>query len=890
MEIISVRILEGPNIYSFNPVLKVRLNIGSYEDIPSSQIDGFNDRLTELLPGLKEHQCSRGRPGGFVERLHDGTYLAHIFEHVLIELQCAVGYRIGFGKARGAGTAGIYDVVAGFRNAEAAVAAAYAAETLLKAVLNSQAFDVGKALAHIRQAGSNYELGPSTGAICQVAIRRGIPVRRIGHDNLLVLGYGRRQRRIWATTSGLTSSIASDISCDKQLTKYILAQGGLTVPNGVIVQSVDEAIAALKAIGIPAVYKPLNGNQGKGVTIGVQTPTEAERAFAIATEYDSRVLVEEMVAGRQYRLCVVNGKMVAASDRIPAYVMGDGVHSVAELVDIANRDPQRGDGHEKPLTKIKIDAVAITVLAKQQTNPITVPAAGKVIYLRENANLSTGGTAVDVTDIVHPDNKWIAERAARLIGLDIAGIDIVSPDISRPIKPGFGAIIEVNTAPGIRMHHYPSAGKPRDVAAHIVDYLFPNGEDGRIPVIAITGTNGKTTVTRMISHIWQQAGYCVGMTTTSGIYINGQCVRKGDTTGPTSAQTILTDPQVEVAVLETARGGIVRGGLAFDRCDVGIITNITEDHLGQDGIEDLDDLAYIKSLVIETVHPGGIVLLNADDPYVNALASRARGEIVYISTEPDNIIIRRHLGIGGQAFFVSSGIIYAASGGEARALIKVRDIPIAFGGIAQHNVQNSLMAAAACCCMNVPLTSIRRGLATFEQNPGRLHMVPVNDFRVCIDYGHNPAGYQALINTIHRMDAARRIGVIAAPGDRRDDVIASIGRIAGRGFDTIVIKEDGDLRGRKPGETADLLRQGVISTGFDPLKILVVLSEADAVRTALRLAKPDDLVVIFYEDYDTVIQAVELFKSGSQETIDEAVGGAVAEERPQFVVAGAKLL
>lgn len=888
MEIISARILEGPNIYSFNPVLKVKLDIGVYEDIPSCRIEGFTDRLTELLPGLKEHQCSRGRPGGFVERLQDGTYLAHIFEHVLIELQCSAGYRVGFGKARGSGTAGIYDVVTGFRSAQAALAAASAAEHLLQAALDGQAYDVHAALADIRQAGEVSELGPSTGAIYQAAVRRGIPVRRIGSDNLLVLGYGRQQRRIWATTTGLTSSIASDVSCDKELTKHILAQGGLTVPNGMIAKTLEEAVAALHTIGVPAVYKPLNGNQGKGVTIGVQTAIEAERAFAIATEYDSRVLVEEMIAGRQYRLCVVDGKMVAASDRIPAYVMGDGAHTVAELVEIINLDPQRGEGHEKPLTKIKIDAVAITVLAKQRLTPASVPAAGEVIYLRENANLSTGGTAVDVTDIVHPDNKKIAERAAKLVGLDIAGIDIVSPDISRPLVPGFGAIIEVNAAPGIRMHHYPSAGKPRNVAAHIVDYLFPESKNGRIPVISITGTNGKTTVTRMISHIWQQAGYCVGMTTTSGIYINGHCVRKGDTTGPTSAQTILTDPEVEVAVLETARGGIVRGGLAFDRCDVGIITNITEDHLGQDGIEDLDDLAYIKSLIVETVRPGGVALLNADDPYVNTLAPRARGEVVYVSAEPDNIIIRRHLGIGGRAFFVKNDIIYAACGGEARALIKVKDIPISFGGIAQHNVQNSLMAAAACCCQNVPLASIRQGLATFEQNPGRLNMLPVSNFRVCIDYGHNPAGYQALINTIHRMAAARRIGVIAAPGDRRDDVIANIGRIAGRGFDLIVIKEDDDRRGRKSGETAELLRQGVLSTGFDPQNILIVLPESSAVMAALRLAKSDDLVVIFYEDYDTVLQTVEIFRSRCLDQTEEEPDS--EEELPRFVVAGAKLL
>ena len=438
------------------------------------------------------------------------------------------------------------------------------------------------------------------------------------------------------------------------------------------------------------------------------------------------------------------------------------------------------------------------------------------------------------------------------------------------------------------MHHHPSAGKPRDVAAHIIDYMFPQGENGRIPIIAITGTNGKTTVTRMIGHIWQQAGRCVGMTTTSGIYINGNCVRKGDTTGPTSAQTILTDPEVEVAVLETARGGIVRGGLAFDRCDVGIVTNITEDHLGQDGIEDLDGMADIKSLVVEAVSPEGVVLLNADDPYVNIMASRACAEVVYVSTEPDNILVRRHLGIGGRAFFVKSGMIYAAKGGEARALIKVGDIPISLGGIAQHNIQNALMAAAACCSMKVPLSCIRRGLSTFEQNPGRLHIMAVQDFRVCIDYGHNPAGYQALINTIHKMGAARLIGVIAAPGDRRDDVIVNIGKIAGNGFDYIVIKEDEDRRGRQPGETAELLRQGVLSTGFDPQNIMVMLPEDRAVEESLRLAGRGDLVVVFYEDYETVLGAIETYCTCASELYEEQLGEAADMSR--FVVAGAKLI
>jgi cyanophycin synthetase len=886
VQILLIRILEGPNVYSYHPVLRVTLDTGIYENIASSEMDGFTDRLLSYLPGLGEHGCSRGQPGGFVERLREGTYLAHIFEHVLLELQCMAGYRVSFGKARETGQPGIYDVVTGFRNVEAAYAAAYTAEELLKAVIGNCPFPVSDRIRRIRQAGDEYELGPSTAAVLRAAVRRGIPARRSGKDNLLILGQGCLQRRVWATTTSLTSAVASDIACNKQLTKNILAQGGLPVPSGVVVTDARAAVQAIAAVGKPAVLKPLNGNQGKGVTIGVKTAAEAERAFAIASEYDSSVLVEEFIEGRQYRLCVVNGVMVAAAERIPAYVLGDGIHTVAELVDRVNADPQRGEGHEKPLTQIKIDAVAMLVLAKRRMTPQSVPPDGTVVYLRENANLSTGGTAVDVTDMIHPGNRFLAEQAARLIGLDIAGIDVVCPDISEPIQAGFGAIIEVNAAPGIRMHHYPSAGKARDVAAHIVDYLFPDESDGRIPTIAVTGTNGKTTVTRMIGHIWQQAGYRVGMTTTDGIYIDGRCIRKGDTTGPTSAQTVLSNPEVEVAVLETARGGIVRGGLAFDRCDVGIVTNITEDHLGQDGIEDLEDLAYIKSLVVETVRPGGVALLNADDPYVTALAARVRGEIVYFSTELDNVVIRRHLGIGGRAFFVKNNFIYAAHGNQAKALIRVSDVPISLGGIAHHNIQNAVIAAAACSSLRVPLSSIRRGLASFERNPGRLSLLNVKDFRVCVDYGHNPAGYQAMINTVRRMGASRLIGVIAAPGDRREDVIINIGRIAGSGFDMIYIKEDQDLRGRKPGETAALLRQGVLENGFDSEKILTVLPEGEAVTAALSIAKRDDLVVIFYEDYETVSEAIGKFQENHRDGLPVKKAAEEFQDLSRVIVAG----
>lgn len=887
MQIVSVRVLEGPNIYSYRPVIRIKLDLGRYDNVPSSSLPGFTDRLTTLLPGLNEHYCSRGYQGGFVERLHEGTYLAHIFEHTALELQRMSGSDVSFGKARSTSVPGLYDVIIGFHNKQAGIKAVYMTEKILVDVLSGQATDVEKCVKTIRQAGEEFELGPSTAAIYRAAKVRGIPVRRINDENLLVLGYGFKQQRVWATTTGRTGALATDLACDKNLTKHILAEGCIPTPYGTVANSLPETLDAFAAAGGPVVVKPLAGNQGKGVSIGLTSAAEVERAYSLARQFDEKVIIEEYIAGRQYRFCVVNGKMVAAAERIPAHVIGDGKHTIDELVGLVNKDPSRGEGHEKPLTKITIDGISVTVLAKQGFTPQSIPAAEQVVYVRENANLSTGGTAVDVTDTVHPDNIHMVERAARLIGLDIAGIDVVTQDITKPIAEDTGAVIEVNAAPGIRMHHYPSAGQPRDVAGAMVDALFPEGENGRIPIIAITGTNGKTTVTRLISHIWHAAGYKVGMTSTDGIYIDGRCIQAGDTTGPASACTVLADPTVEVAVLETARGGIMRAGLAFDQCDIGIVTNITEDHLGQDGLEDLEGLAYVKSLVVEIVRPDGYSLINADDPYVAAMVNRSGGEIVYFSTEPDNIVIRRHLGIGGKAFFVKENTIYAAQGKTAKPICSVTDIPITFGGIAVHNLQNAVIAAAACYCKGVPLSFIKQGLATFAENPGRLTLMPIGDYRVCIDYGHNPAGYQALINTVRKMGAKRLVGVIAAPGDRRDDVIINVGRIAGYGFDSLYIKEDSDLRGRKRGEVAELLRQGVIDAGMAADNIATILAEEEALQVAMEQALPGDIIVVFYEKYRTVLSTVEMMKKRLEM---EQRPPTLTEVSPHVVVAGVTAL
>jgi cyanophycin synthetase len=535
MQIISVRELKGPNIYSYQPVFKVRLDLGEQAEVPSNEIPGFVERLMETLPSLIEHHCALGYRGGFVERLHEGTYLAHVFKHVALEIQAMAGYDVRFGKARSSGVPGVYDVVLGYHSAAVAMEAVRKAEVLINALISGSPCDALAAIKAVTVAGEGDRLGPSTEALYQAARSRGIPISRIGQENLLVLGWGHRQQRMWTTVSGKTGMLATDLACDKDLTKRILADGALPVPEGQVVETAAQAVQAMQEIGVPVVIKPLGGNQGKGVTLEIHKAAEAERAFAIAAEFDKRVVVEQFIPGRQYRLCVVNGKMAAAAERIPAYVIGDGKTTIRQLVKQINADPQRGDGHEKPLTKITIDSVAINNLSRQSLTPESVPTDGKVVYIRENANLSTGGTAVDVTDIVHPETVRMVERAAKLIGLDIAGVDIVATDITKSLREG-GAIIEVNAAPGIRMHHYPSAGKPRDVAATIIDYLFPHGDQGRIPIISITGTNGKTTVTRMIGRIWEAAGYKVGMTTTDGIYINGECVMPGDTTGPASAR------------------------------------------------------------------------------------------------------------------------------------------------------------------------------------------------------------------------------------------------------------------------------------------------------------------------------------------------------------------
>lgn len=869
MKILKLNVLRGANIFSYRSVLWIKLSLGQYVDTPSSKIDGFVDRLLKQVPSLEEHYCSVGHRGGFVERLREGTYLAHIFEHLLLELQNLCGDKVSYGKARVSDEQEIYDVIVGYKTETIAKKCAYLIESFLNALIVNEPFDLKTPLGKLKSLRESLQLGPSAEAIYQAAKKRDIPIHRFADEDLLILGQGKHVKKIWSTVTNQTSLLATDLVANKYLTTQFLAEHGISVPQNFIVTNEAEAVEAWRTLNCSVVIKPLAGSHGRGVTVNIHSEQEIRQAFQVARAYDHEVLVENYVVGRQYRLCMVNNQLVAAAERIPAYIIGDGTHTVEELVGLANQNPLRGEGHDKPLTNISLDAISLLVLEKQQLTPSLVPEAKRIVKIKETANISTGGTAVDVTASVHPENVRLAQRIAQMIGLDIMGMDIIAKDIGKPIDDKNGAIIEINAAPGIRMHHYPSAGQARDVGGEIMDYLFPYGSDGRIPVIAITGTNGKTTVTRMLSAIYQKAGFHVGMTTTEGVFLDDQCQMVGDCSGPMSAKMVLHDDRVEVAVLETARGGIVRAGLGFDRCDVGIVTNISEDHLGQDGIETLDDLAHIKSLVLELAAVNGTAVINADDAFAPKLTSRVQAQVVYFSMTGNNILVRRHLGAGGKAVFIKHDKIYIACGNQDEVILNVKDIPVSLGGAAKHNIQNALAAIAASFGYGVDIECIKRGLMEFVENVGRLNLFRMKDMDVCLDYGHNFAGYEAVIQTIRRLGAKRLVGVIGVPGDRRDDVIYNIGKTAGKGFDQLYIKEDCDLRGRKAGETAGILAEGVKTTGFLTERVNIILSENEAIQTALKNAIPGDFIVIFYEHYNEAMQAIQQFVLESDETQED---------------------
>ena len=917
MKVTRIKSYEGRNIYSHHPVVAMLVDLGKYDGRKTTDLPGFKDLLLRALPGLATHHCSSSRPGGFVRRLEDGTFLGHVIEHVALELQAMAGWTVVYGKTRQAEGKGLYNVIFECGSAAGGIEAGRRAVEIVRAVAVERLPEVAPHLRIIREAAEAAGLGPSTAAIAAEATRRGIPVKRLGPGSLLVLGHGFRQRRVSATVTSRTSCPAVDLAQDKVMTKEVLAQAGVPVPQGFIVDGPRAAVRALAALGPPVVVKPADGNQGRGVSLNLTSPAEVRAAFRLALacreDCGEKVLVEKQVFGRHYRLLVIDGQVVAAAERLPAGVTGDGVKTVRELVDDANRDPLRGEGHQRPLTRMVIDSISTRVLGRQGLDPNAVPAAGRAVILRENPNLSTGGTARDVTDEVHPVNARLAVRAARLVGLDVAGVDVVSPDIARPLGEEDGAVLEVNAAPGLRMHLHPSEGRARAVAGPILDSLFrdarwdrlrrgverrrpaaPEGseakgspaswfwrgpwaaEPGRIPIVAVTGTNGKTTVCRLIAHILSQSGLLVGLASTGGAWIGAEKVRDGDCAGPETATAILVDQAVEAAVLETARGGIIRDGLAFDRCHVGLVTNISADHEGQDGLETLEDLAYVKALVVEAVTRDGRAVLNADDPFVHGMAGRSRCDVVLFSRKADNLVVRKHLVRGGEAVYLAGESIVIEAGRDRRAraggpagpgfgsvaTFPLAETPFTLGGLLPFQVENALAAVAATWSLGVPVETIRRALRTFGQagvdqdytsNPGRFQIWRVGRKTVVLDYGHNRAAYREILAAGGRLSGGDLLAVIGAPGDRRDEHLLEMGRLAARAADFIFIKEDADTRGRARGEVASILLRGVLDTGFPEARVEVVPEEAVALERAVTRARPGDWVIVFYERAEPLV-------------------------------------
>jgi cyanophycin synthetase len=908
LTVLERSVYRGPNLYSARAMIRIQIDLGQLENWPTHLLPCFTDELTALLPSLATHGCSYQEEMGFLRRLREGTWLGHVIEHVALELQSLAGSPVTRGKTRSVkGRVGVYNILYAYHDEDAGLAAGAHAIRLVAALLpeNLKAVkglslldcesagdpkDVGAIVADLRQLLRRNALGPTTAALVEAAAKRGIPVTRLNNQSLIQFGYGSRQKRIRASITGDTSQIAVDIAGDKFLTKQLLDEAGLPVPRGVVVRSEAALLEEARRLRKPVVVKPLDGNHGRGVTTGLIEASDIAAAYHTAREHSRHVIVEEQVPGNDHRILLVGGKVVAVAERLPAQVAGDGRSSILRLIEEVNKDPRRGEGHENLLTRIVPDARMETLLAKRGLTLDSVPAKAEVVRLRDTANLSTGGTAVDRTGEIHPFNLAMAEQAAAVVGLDVCGIDFLSPDITRPVSETGGGIVELNAAPGFRMHLEPSVGQPRDVAGPVIDALFPHSRRSRIPIFAVTGTNGKSTTVRMIARILQHHGLNVGMTTTTGIYFNDHLLKKSDASGPKSARVVLRNPKVDVAVLETARGGMLREGLAFDRADLGAVLNVSADHLGMKGVNTLDDLADVKGIVTENVARRGHAILNADDPMCVRLARHAGGELVWFSLEGGHLpeMIKRHILSGGMSAVREPGpdggsLVWFANG-ERSAVLTAAEIPATLGGMAEFNIANALAAIAMCAAHGLPLKTIADGLRRFtnsyEDSPGRLNMHEVGGMRILVDYAHNPGGLEALGKVLAQMRQKhdRVIGMINIPGDRRDEDIMEVGRIAARMFDEIVFREAPDARGRPRGEVNALMAKGALLTGMAPERIQQIVDEIEAADTILRMGRPGDLLVLLPTSVQQVWEKVVAFHPSSP-TESESRSHSVDENR-----------
>jgi cyanophycin synthetase len=864
MKIVEIKILRGPNYWSVRrtKLIQMKLDLEEMEQKPTNLIPGFKERLEKMFPGMYEHRCSVGTPGGFFERIEEGTWMGHVIEHVALELQTLAGMDTGFGRTRGTGKEGEYYVVFSYMEEDAGVYAARAATRITQAIADGIEYNLEEDIMQLREIREDTRLGPSTGCIVDEAAKRDIPFIRLNKHSLVQLGYGVHQKRIRATIASTTSNIAVDIACDKEETKNLLGASEIPVPKGVIVRTEEGLKDAIESVGYPMVLKPVDGNHGKGATTDINNWEQAVKALAAAQVYGRSVICERFITGFDFRVLVINNKFICAALRTPASVVGDGVHTIQWLVDETNKDPRRGFGHEKVLTSIKLDDFSDKMLEEKGYTLETIPPVGELVLLKPTANLSTGGTSTDVTDEVHPANIFMCERIAQIIGLDICGIDIMAPDLRLPISENGGAVLEVNAAPGFRMHIDPAVGLPRNVAEPVIEMLFPKGSAGRIPIIAITGTNGKTTTTRLTAHIAKSAGYKVGYTTSDGVYIQNQMMMKGDCTGPVSSTFVLRDPTVDFAVLECARGGILKSGLAFQNCDIAIITNVSTDHIGLGGIDSLEQMAKVKAVVAETVFPHGYAILNADDDLVYRIKDDLKCNIGLFSMDENNPRIKAHCKNGGLATIYENDYISIMKGTWKIRVLKVNEIPITYGGRATHNIMNTLPAVLATYLYrNIKVEDIKLALQTFVPSPtltpGRLNLFIFKHFKFLVDFAHNQAGLQLLGDFVSKMEGSPKVGIISGTGDRRDEDIRDLGRISVKYFDEIIIRQDKHLRGRTADEIVQLLIEGINETKTKDIPITIIYNEKEAIMHAYNTAKPGSLITIMC---DVVAEALDMIK------------------------------
>ena len=862
MKIINIQALRGPNIWSVRrkKLIQMRLDLENLEELPTNKIPGFRERLEQLFPSMIEHRCSEEVRGGFFHRVERGTWMGHVIEHIALETQSLAGMETGFGRTRETKTPGVYNVVFSYVEEKVGIYAAESAVRIAEALVKGEQYDLVADLKKMREIREDVRLGPSTGSIVDEAVARDIPWIRLGTNSLVQLGYGVNQMRFQATITCKTSNIAVDIACDKEETKRMLDAAAIPVAKGDICVDEEDLQKTIDRIGYPIVIKPLDGNHGKGASINVTDWDAATQGLAFAKKYSRRVIVEKFITGFDFRVLVIDNKVVAAAQRVPAHIVGDGKHSIQQLIQITNQDPRRGYGHENVLTEIEVDRDTLDLLSKRNYTVDSVPPENETVYLKSTANLSTGGTSIDVTEMMHPENIFLAERISRVIGLDVCGIDIMAKNLTQPLKESGGVILEVNAAPGFRMHLAPSEGLPRNVAAPVLDMLYPPGKPSRIPIIAVTGTNGKTTTTRLIAHIIKNNGYKVGFTTSDGIYVQNHMLEKGDTTGPISAEFILKDPTVEFAVLETARGGILRSGLGFSRCDIGIITNIQEDHLGLSDIHDLKDLARVKSVVVNSVKKDGWAVLNAEDANCVEIAKDLDCKVAYFSMSEQSPVVVEHCKSGGVAAIYENGFITIKKGDWKIRVDKASHIPLTMNGKAKFMIANVLAATLASYLWGFKTEDIKQSLDTFipgaAQTPGRMNIFNFKKFKVMIDFAHNPAGYLGIEDFLQSVNSTHKVGIIAGVGDRRNSDIMECAAIAARMFDHIIIRQEKHLRGRTEEEIISLILEGIRSVQKN-VTYEIIPKETDAIKHAINIAREGTFITALSDVITNAIEVVQ---------------------------------